>query len=439
MGSFAFTCCISDMPIEYGENVRWFLLAENPFRDNLPVYMSDLWFPRSIPVRAKYNDYGSIEGYNPDDPAIWATLEMLKQDMVEVGWGNNQCHDVPTQKGMGFGPTLEALWEGRLQIERDPALFRFSHPSTEDEIEEHTHKGMPTIRRVAKLLMDEGFKVAGPDTGAVGYLLEQKEPGWIRVRSGGYDRKEPALKKILPILQERYAAMVTVGTGSYSDDAEIQVMPRPKGPKDDGHILMGRDPRKKEPLTVYQAMVHSEVWDTLIKRKFEGSVYQPKFQRKTIGFDDLRSEVQDSWDSARKRRQEQEELLKSLEKHSEDEGVRSRITSLMFGDLLNDHLDTFMGSFLSKCPVPGALGISDHFKLLVERHMKEPIEPKLIDPVLDDLAGFAVVHSVLSGIRYWWRPSFPCGPQFGEYKDHSRFHLELRKVAQSIHKRRSED
>lgn len=31
MGSFASTCCISGLPIEAGDDVRWLLLMQNPY------------------------------------------------------------------------------------------------------------------------------------------------------------------------------------------------------------------------------------------------------------------------------------------------------------------------------------------------------------------------------------------------------------------------
>ena len=61
MGSFATTCAVSELPIEAGDKVRYLLLSSNPYIEGVKCHTSDLWFPRTYPVQAVYNDYGSIE------------------------------------------------------------------------------------------------------------------------------------------------------------------------------------------------------------------------------------------------------------------------------------------------------------------------------------------------------------------------------------------
>ncbi len=123
MGSFASTCCVSGLPIEAGDDVRYFLLTKNPYDDdNLRCYIHDLFYPRVYPIRAQYNDYGSIENFEKG-AAREAFLDGLKLDLVELGWGNNSCHDTSTSKKMTFEHMLEAAWEGRLSVRREVSMW----------------------------------------------------------------------------------------------------------------------------------------------------------------------------------------------------------------------------------------------------------------------------------------------------------------------------
>ncbi len=38
MGSFAYTCCVSGLPIEYGDPVRFFLLTQNRTQEVAQTY-----------------------------------------------------------------------------------------------------------------------------------------------------------------------------------------------------------------------------------------------------------------------------------------------------------------------------------------------------------------------------------------------------------------
>ena len=64
MGSFNTTCAVSGLPITCGDKVKYSLLAENPYEDSLVCSSHDMYYPRSHPVSAEYNDYGSIENYD---------------------------------------------------------------------------------------------------------------------------------------------------------------------------------------------------------------------------------------------------------------------------------------------------------------------------------------------------------------------------------------
>ena len=113
MGSFDGTCAVSGLPIGAGDKVRWLVLGANPyFEGGCACYPHDIWYPRSLPVRAKCNDYGSIEGYDAGGLAVRSIRDVLARDLVEVGVGDNLCHDVATSRDMSFESLLAAIWEG---------------------------------------------------------------------------------------------------------------------------------------------------------------------------------------------------------------------------------------------------------------------------------------------------------------------------------------
>jgi hypothetical protein len=117
MGSFSLNCCVSNLPIGWNTPVRFFLLAPRPSKSidlegHNPYHY---WFPRTWPIKATYDDSGSIEkAQSKYLQKIW--LDTLKADMVEKDLGENKYHDVPVRKNMSFEDMLLAVWENRLEI-----------------------------------------------------------------------------------------------------------------------------------------------------------------------------------------------------------------------------------------------------------------------------------------------------------------------------------
>ena len=122
MGSFDLTCAVSGLPIHAGANVRYILLQQNPYLGPRGVtskacHADDVWMPRTPPLFAKYNDYGSIERYDEKSIAAWTIVEGLRHDMLEQGVGRNTFHDVATHRRMSLASTLRAVQEDRLAVE----------------------------------------------------------------------------------------------------------------------------------------------------------------------------------------------------------------------------------------------------------------------------------------------------------------------------------
>ena len=67
MGSFNSSGFISKLPIRYGDRVVCLIATENPYASIRNLFIPDCRLvPWGIPVRGKYNDYGSIEDIDED-------------------------------------------------------------------------------------------------------------------------------------------------------------------------------------------------------------------------------------------------------------------------------------------------------------------------------------------------------------------------------------
>jgi hypothetical protein len=133
---------------------------------------------------------------------------------------------------MSFEHVLEAIWEKRLLVSRrrgEATMKKESNDSLEAN-DSFAVNGQPTVKRVERALIDAGFNVRSPGANFDGYLVDEVHHGWIRVRAGDGSESDgcvAVLERAMPALLNDYAAVVTVGTGRYPCEAEIQVMPKP--------------------------------------------------------------------------------------------------------------------------------------------------------------------------------------------------------------------
>lgn len=399
MGSFDFTCCVSGLPISSGDPVKYILLTENPYEDNIVCNSHDMWFPRTWPLRGQYDTYGSIENYDEGCPSAYSIVEGLNIDLVELGMGNNACHDIPTRKGMSLHEILNAILEGRLKVIRDTRKEATQYPD-----------GVPSLLKIEKLISQNGFeyKIA-TSYGSPGFFVDERQWGWVRVRWAPYKDKQAHLEKLLPVLQQHYSAMLTVGTGRYADDVEIQVMPKPSIK---GSRLLLDEPQEK-PLQIGQGMIHQGVWDEVIGR--------------SPSFEIVRQEVQEEWNA---QIAEESPLEKELNTES---GINVRKW------LRIARADKSSASYLiNKEKIPYTLGLAAHFDLITKKHRQNPFTDNQVKDFLDDVTGFTILHEIIDPIRYWWRPSFSCGPQLGEYDKHAIWHTKLADISVNLEKKRED-
>lgn len=386
MGCFDYTCAISGLPITFGDDVRWLILTQNPYKDSRRVSIHDFAFPRTWPVRAKYNDYGSIEDYDKDSPAVKGIVEGFRRDLFEVGTGDNTCHDVSTVRGMDFESILRAVSEERVLVIRE----------NWSDLEDHKEppKGLPTLQRIRELLQMNNFSVAASNLTSGDYLVDEISHGWVRVRVSGYESCPEKLKIILPVLQIDYAAMITANSlGSF--EAEIQVMPLPNS----HHICFAKSKEDEKPLKNYEAFIHGKVWNSII----EGSK-----------FSEIRQGVQREW----------EFVVMNTANTANIAKISQILANLERSSLGRD-------GYLGFSSIPFTTGPGEHTGLIAALHNKEPFSEQQISDFLDDVAGFACVERYLHGINYWWRPSWYAG-QGNTYQKHFDWHTKLKKICQEL-------
>lgn len=114
MGCFSYSCSISGLPIDAGDPVM-FLALSTSYEKRYATGIDGAWRPMTLPIRAQYNDYGSVE-FIEDSPVTEAFFASLSKRAIEREVGENWCHDVAVMKDMPRGKWLEALWEDRVQI-----------------------------------------------------------------------------------------------------------------------------------------------------------------------------------------------------------------------------------------------------------------------------------------------------------------------------------
>lgn len=372
MGSFDYTCCVSGLPIHGGDDVRYFLLTKNPYGTINACYMHDIWFPRNFPLKAQYNYYGSVEKIeSKSSQDLW--MDVLKIDLKERGWGDNSFHDVPTSKDMSFDQFLNAVQKGRVKV--SSYIDRQNYSS-----KNNIPIGVPTRKRIEKIIKNNKLENH--------YLVSTQVYGCIRIRWNGlasdFGKDIEKLEKLQLLLVD-YSSMITAGIGAYAHTAELLVHPKP------GTNYHGGRREKNNSLLVQHAMIREDVWQALLQMDVEvgdNKVAQIKsFYKWTNKF----------WKSC----------VDQLAKASSDP----------------------VSNCLAQDSIPLTVGLSTNWKTMVERFAKGDISNKEIQPWLNNVAEFIFIHSVLQPLRYWWRPSYSCGPQTGEHFQYYRLFTSLAEIS----------
>lgn len=397
MGSFALTCTVSGLPILAGDPVRFILLTESPYKDEIACYSHSIWFPRSFPLRAKYNDYGSVMDFE-EGPARDLWLECLKMDLVERGWGDNSFHDVPTTKDMSFDQLLAALWERRVRVRREFRENTLNIGNTRST----APKGVPTRKRVQRALERAGLPIYGGydnSSNSNGYMVNAVRYGTVRVRWQEFGGEHVEKLKIAQASLERYATMICAGSGSYAHEAELIVGVKP-GTKD-YHGSPGKDP--KAPLSVESCMIREDVWQALCSIDS-----QDAFSRSSLPLKTIRKHAKNYWN----------ECVQNVREAKTSSTALGSFGSYLAMSAYDSN--NIVGAYCGKNSIPFSVGLATNWRKMLEKYVDFGLAKQDLELFLDSVAEMIHVQQILRCIRYWWRPSYSCGPQFGDWKAHEQ-------------------
>lgn len=397
MGSFAATCCVSGLPIEASNEVRFFLLQSSPYSEGGDhASAPHVWYIRTPPLRAKYNDYGSVEDVEAGAMRdLWT--EQLAIDLIEKGVGDNSVHDVAARKGMSFAALLGAAWEERLEVFRPEMRSGGKHKRV-------TPKGVPTLRRIESAITKAGGALG---TGEGQFIVDSKRWGEVRIRAGGYGVQGEALVPLAKRLGRRYAAMLSCGSGSYSHGAEITVRPRPGTKDGDDHSVTLRDREKRVRMFLRQTMVREDVWQALLGGTVEG--YGAGYRREDRGVDAYRAWAREAWQKTKT----------ALAGRPDCDYWPLVVEGALRGNPIE--------WVAAKNPSIGGVGLDTAWRLMAQKADLSDVDR---DRFLDTIGEVAFVQQRLMTVRYKWKPSPVLGPQFGEWGAHVDVMRALLSVAE---------
>ncbi len=413
MGSFNSACIVSGLPIEAGDKVRFLILARSalhPDGNDHPHYVNGRWQLFGVPVRAEYNDYGSVENIE-DGYAKSFLLSRLRAHSVEIGVGDNQCHDSEVVEEMDEEAWLDALWEGRVRV-------RECHPrAPSGESKWEPTVGVPTFKRVKKALASAGHPIQSRDQAIPyvrGFLVDDASPGFVRVRCGGYGEGLD-VASVIPAIQEAgYAVMTVAGSGSYASRAELLVGPLP--PKDDSvHIHVRPYGSESDmPHTVVarpaaQAMIREDVWQLLLSL--------PGWLDKTVEdmrADALRALEEDRASSARGS-DDDKEIERLSRKLRAALGDRDEETPNFFREVVRDGRIGTVG-----------FGLQDAF----EAAQDPGLDPEKARRFVQDIAETAFAQFAYGSLHGQWQPRSG-GGQEANWEGFQGFLSKLADIARS--------
>lgn len=377
MGSFAATCAVSNLPIECGDPVRWLLLNKLNTDEGV-VSIGGAWSVRALPLRAEYNDYGSICSWDdPDGHVVNSILDGLKLDLHEQGVGDNTVHDVAVKKDMSFEQLLEAVWEGRVFVKGEDYTAGVPASYT------------PTIGKIAAIVGES-------------YHVDQLVDTSIRVRAVGYGEE---LGEARHLIQEAgFAVVETAGSGSSCTRRELRVFTAP-GPDHYAENQLER----KHLYPVVQMMVREDVWQALLLHKVE-HWKRDVMEITHIGIEDFRKGASGIVQAL----QELNAIdTKTPEQRLEWYEMKNRLRKCIGGN----------GSGWWRS------GGSDHTSHIA-RMLSVPNAP--VERIVNDMAELNLVSRVLHNLRVTPHPGNIHGPQFGDWSEHLAFHTSMCKIAQRV-------
>lgn len=115
MGCWSETCGVTQLPINYRDKVRLFILvhqASPEIEGGGTCYANDIWAPFAPAIQGTYNDYGGIEDI-VEDNSTEIILKKLKSIWVPF---TKEYEDVPSVENMELGEALHFIERGYAKV-----------------------------------------------------------------------------------------------------------------------------------------------------------------------------------------------------------------------------------------------------------------------------------------------------------------------------------
>lgn len=374
MGSFAMTCALSGLPIHRGDAVRFMVLMQ--VHEEYPANHYSLYYPRTLPLRGVYNDYGTIE--KEEEGVIQRhLLKALDEDLIEQGTGDSPTLDPRVRKGMTFGEFLCDLIDGRLRV-RNPWYTR-----------EFAYDSDPTIDAVMSLL----------PTGLRGTYLVDRHYDSVRVRYSGSEHKR-AIGAARRALQGRYAVVTTAGSAGFGYTSELRVFMRPQWKDPDCISSVSL----YEGLTLYQCLIREDVWTALASLNLTGALEDRAYRMP-------------------EERSVTEALLRTRSKPQDPEAACISYPLRKLANAL-DGWGCLVS--VSEEALPGMIGVATH----LDRMLSDPeTSVEAVEALSPLILQYVRVLRSIRRLRLYWRPSFPIGPQISDWGDHLGWLVRLGSIA----------
>lgn len=115
MGSWHESCFLSGLAIEPGEKVRWMLITKSPYNTSKGCYSTAFWFPRALPLRGVYDDYGNVTVDDETSVFCKQALSQFQTDLVEKTTEQYRCSAI-TKDTVSLESLMEWIHEEKLEV-----------------------------------------------------------------------------------------------------------------------------------------------------------------------------------------------------------------------------------------------------------------------------------------------------------------------------------
>jgi hypothetical protein len=185
-------------------------------------------------------------------------------------------------------------------------------------------------------------------------------------------------------------------------------------------------------------MIREDVWQELLKQKVKA--YGAGYKRVQLGLEDIQEHARIFWEACVKSIKQGEESDRELQKLMPDfkeKYPHREWSAYMAAAEMEEGPGPSTNTVAGLCKqdeIPFTVGLGSQWKAMVIQNHAKKLAKKDVESWLNTVAEMTLVYYQLYGIRYWWRPSFSCGPQYSDHADHLKFYKMLTKLTAKLHK-----